>query len=220
MSFLDVDADNKLVETPIEKTGNTMKCRFYHAFAVNSPCEAKLKEWVIRFKVASFNGQLQVLSFRRYVVTAGESENSPVIRGTTDEFGVVRIPMFDEKTKMTIKIDAGRDITDADNNPPKEDEPVDESKFLQFVLDGGALHNRDTDDDLAVKQRLYNLGFGEHAPDQWSDDEFKQAFVSFQHKNSLDNSSEEEVRQAIMKAHDLVGIPNPPSDDPSNPSSK
>ena len=219
MSFLNVDDGNNLVETPIEKTGNTMKCRFYHAFAVNSPCEAKLKEWVIRFKIASFNGQLQVLSFRRYVAKMGQADDSPIIRGTTDEFGVVRLPMFDPETKMTIQIDAGRDITDADNNPPKDDEPVDESKFLQFILDGGVLHNRDTDDDLAVKQRLYNLGFGEHDPATWSSQEFQQAFGVFRHRNNLDNASDDDVRQAIMKAHDLVGIPNPPPDDASSSTS-
>lgn len=215
MAFLDVDASNQLVETPIEQTGNTMRCRFYHGFAVNSPCEAKFKEWVIRFKVPSFNGQLQVLSFRRYVVKVGESENSPVIRGNTDEFGVVRIPMFDDKTRMTIQIDAGRDLTDGDNNPPKDNAPVDESTFLSFVLDGGVLHNRDTDDDLAVKQRLYNLGFGEHPPDTWSDDEFQRAFASFRHRNNLDNGSDDDVRREIMKQHDLIGIPAPPPDDDS-----
>jgi hypothetical protein len=215
MSFLDVDENNQLVETPIEQTGNTMRCRFYHGFAVNSPCEAKFKEWVIRFKVPSFNGQLQVLSFRRYVVKVGESENSPVIRGNTDEFGVVRIPVFDEKTSITIRIDAGRDLTEDDNNPP-DDAPVDESTFLSFVLAGGLLHNRDIDDELAVKQRLYNLGFGEHPPDSWADDEFQRAFAAFQHRNNLDNASDDDVRREVMKQHDLVGIPSPPPDDDSS----
>jgi hypothetical protein len=218
MSFLKVDDDNNLAETPIEQTGNTMRCRFYHGFAVNSPCEARLKEWVIRFKVPSFNGHLELLKFRRYVVKVGESENSPVIRGNTDELGVVRIPMFDDKTKITIQLDAGRDITDLDDNPPKDNAPVDESQFLTLVLDGGALHNRDTDDDLAVKQRLYNLGFGEHAPDAWTDDEFARAFLSFRRKTlppntSVDPRTDDEVKQQIMKAHDLVGIPDPPPDD-------
>jgi len=220
MSFLNVDDGNNLVETPIEQTGNTMKCRFYHAFAVNSPCEAKLKEWVIRFKVPTFNGKTQVLSFRRFVVKMGESENSPIMRGTTDEFGVVRIPMFDPQTKLLIQIDAGRDLTDADLNPPKDDDKVDESNFLPFVLDGGALHNRDTDDDLAVKQRLYNLGFGEHAPEAFTNDEFVRAFQQFRRVTATqapDPRTDDQIRQDLMKAHDLVGIPKPPDDDPANP---
>ena len=196
-----------------------MRCRFYHSFAVNSPCEAKFKEWVIRFKVPTFNGQLAVLSFRRYVVKVGESENSPVIRGNTDEFGVVRIPMFDEKTNITIRIDAGRDLTEADNNPPKDGDPVDESTFLSFVLAGGVLHNRDIDDNLAAKQRLYNLGFGEHAPDTWTDNEFQRAFAAFRHKNNLDNASDDDVRREIMKQHDLIGIPKPPPDEDPNSNS-
>lgn len=219
MSYLNVDDANNLVVTPIEQTGNTMKCRFYHGFAVNSPCEAKLKEWVVRFKVATFNGKLQVLSFRRYVLKAGESEDAAVIRGNTDEFGVIRIPVFDDKSRMTIQIDAGRDITDLDDNPPKDDEPVDESKFLSFVLDGGALHNRDTDDDLAVKQRLYNLGFGEHAPETWTQDEFDRALAQFRHRNNDDNKEDNEVRADIMKQHDLIGVPEPPPDDSNGPAS-
>ncbi len=215
MAFLTVDENNVITPTPIEQTGNTMACRFYQAFAQNSPCEAKLKEWVIRFKVPTFNGKTQVLSNRRYVVKAGESASSPVIRGTTDEFGVVRIPMFDEQTSMTIWLDAGRDLTPEDDNPPKDDQPVDETKFLPFVLDCGALKPRDTDNDLAAKQRLYNLGLGEHAPAAWTDNEFANALSQFRHRNNLDNAPDDDVRRAIMKQHDLVGIPAPPSDDDS-----
>jgi hypothetical protein len=214
MVILELDDANNLTVHPVEETGNLMACRFYHAFAIHSPCETKLKEWVIRFKITSFNGELKVLSFRRYVVKAGQTENSPILRGTTDEFGVIRIPVFDEKTTMTLQIDAGRDLTEEDDNPPKDPpDPADEANFLQFDLAAGTLHPRDIDDDLAVKQRLYNLGFGETAPDKMSDDEFKKAFGSFQHKNTMDSKTDNEVRREIMKQHDLVGIPSPPPDD-------
>ena len=219
MIILELDSSNNLTVHPVEETGNLMACRFYHQFAVNSPCEAKLKEWVIRFKITGFNGQLQLLSFRRYVLKAGETENSPIIRGTTDEFGVIRIPVFDEKTKMTLQIDAGRDVTDDDNNPPADPpDPADEANFLTLELAAGTLEPRDIDNDLAVKQRLYNLGFGDAAPDKWTGDQFDKAFREFQHNQGMDNNSDDEVRARIMKLHDLVGIPSPPPDDDSSSS--
>ena len=215
MPFLIVGDDNTVVPTPIEQTGNTMACRFYHAFAVNSPCEAKFKEWVVRIKVPSFNGGLLALKNRRYVVKVGESANSPVIRGTTDDNGVIRIPMFDEKTHMSLLIDAARDLTNFDDEQPSDSDAVDESKFLPVELDGGTLHPRDPQDDLAVKQRLYNYGFGEHDPATWSDGEFKGALLQFRRAARRPNASDEETRQLVMIAHDLAGVPDSP-DDPNN----
>ena len=218
MSYLTVDDNNNLVETPIKQTGNTMACRFYHSFAVHSPCEAKLKEWVIRFGVTAANGKIFKLRFRRFVAKLGESENSPVFRGTTDENGVVRLPVLSENVKMKILLDAARDI-DPNDGPPDADEKVDESRFLAYILDGGALKPRDIDDDLAVKQRLYNLGFGEHAPETWTKEEFDRAFGAFRHRNQMDNASSDDVRRRIMDRHDLTGIPDDP-DEGAQPESR
>jgi len=240
MAVLGVDATGALTEQPIEETGNTMGCRFYHAFAIHSPCERKPQEWVVRFKVDRFDGKQEPVSNRRYVVQAGETEFAPVIRGTTDADGEVRIPVFDEQAKMNLKLDVFGDPANLDDDsakkpaappPPasapadktgagdKADQDVDtdrfpdEDRFFPFVLDGGALKPRDPADDLAIKQRLYNLGFGEHAPAEWKKDEFDNAFRQYKHRRNLDNSSDDQVRNAILKEHDLEG--EKPSDDDS-----
>lgn len=230
MQVLSVDAQNNLVTTPVEQTGNTMRCRFYHAFAVNSPCEVKLKEWIIRFRVDTPSGQ-RVLANRRYVLKLGETDFAPIIRDSTDDFGFVRIPVLDEQTKMTIKLDAAKDLTDDEDStetasPQDKGETAadhgtdpnafpDEDEFIPMVLDGGVLHPRDTTDDLAVKQRLYNLGFGENAPDQFTPSEFNLAFLAYKHRRNLDSADDDTVRQAIFKEHDLSGGPAPPSDSSS-----
>jgi hypothetical protein len=216
MPILTLDDSNNVVVTPLEHTGNTMACRFYHGFAVNSPCEAPLKEWVIRFLVDSFNGQ-RPLRYRRYVVKAGESDSAAVIRGFTDETGVVRIPVLDEKTKMTIGLDAAR-VTGPDVKPPDNDtNPPDESKFIQLVLDCGALHPRDNSDQLAVKQRLYNLGFGDGDPETWSSDLYAIALRHFKRStaNKGDLRTDDEVLTSVMYEHDIMY--RAPVDDPNAP---
>ena len=235
MKILSVDDTNTLVETPVEETGNTMRCRFYHAFAVNSPCEVKFKEWKIRFKVDTPSGQI-LLANRRYVLRLGETEFSPVIRDSTDANGFVRIPVLDEETKMLIKLDAAKDLisddtaTDTQTAPPataagdadpgRDPEAFpDEDQFIPLVLDGGALHPRDPSDDLAVKQRLYNLGFGENPPEKWTTAEFNRAFESFKRRQNLASSDDATVRAEVFKQHDLLGKPAPPTDDPTAGSS-
>lgn len=252
MTLLELDDSNNLTVHPVEETGNLMACRFYHAFAVHSPCEVKVKEWVIRFRVDTPKGQ-RVLANRRYVVKLGEAEFSPIIRGSTDDFGFVKIPVVDERTKMLIKLDAAKDLTDdedgdsgsasgnggssapaaappnvsagqqapqsgaganADPGPDPEAFP-DEDQFIPMVLDGGALHPRDAADDLAVKQRLYNLGFGEDPPEKWTPQEFDFAFRAFKHRRNLDSADDDAVRQAIFKEHDLSGGPAPVPEDSS-----
>lgn len=242
MTVLELDDANNVTVHPIDETGNLMACRFYHAFAVNSPCEVKVKEWVIRLKIDGFNGQQILLKNRRYVVKAGETSFAPVIRGTTNDDGEVRIPVFDEKTKMTLSVDA-RDLPDekpdqkkdqkgdgsAGNNGASQpgaaapaaagapdpgvdsDRFPDEDQFVSMVLDCGGLKFRDADDDLAIKQRLYNLGFGEHAPAAWSKDEFDTALRQFKKRNNLQNADDDAVRNAILEQHDLGGSP-PPDD--------
>src|SRR6185295_13494407 len=94
MAILKVDQAGVLTERPVDETGNTMACRFYHAFAVHSPCEAKLKELVVRFKVDSFDARQEPLNKRRYVVQSGEVKFAAVIRGRTEDNGEIRIPVF------------------------------------------------------------------------------------------------------------------------------
>ena len=213
MSILTLDGSNQVTVKPVEQTGNTMACRFYHGFAVNSPCEAKQKEWVIRFLVDSFKGQ-RPLRYRRFVFTAGESGSAAVIRGITDANGVLRIPVFDEKVTMTLLLDAAR-VTGPDV-VPKDDpnNPPDESKYVKLTFDGGALHPRDTSDELAVKQRLYNLGFGDDAPETWSAEVFAIAMRHFRRQtaNKPDPRTDEEVLTSVMNEHDLMNVPAPAED--------
>jgi hypothetical protein len=212
MTHLSADDQGELVETPIEETGNTMACRFYHGFARHSPCEAKLKEWVIRFKVPTFGGKLATLKNRRFFAKVGESESSPEIRGTTDDFGVVRLPVLSEQTLMTIKLDAASAL--ADDDAPATD-PTDESRFLTVTVDGGTLENRDTTNNLAIKQRLYNMGYGETPPKGWSDREFQRALQSFSNRNGLLQASDADVRERIVTVHDLSVVPSDDEDQPT-----
>jgi hypothetical protein len=88
-----------------KETRDTMACRFYHGFAFNSPCEAGVRLWIVRFRVDGFNNKLEPLKFRRYVLQAGSTQFAPVIRGTLDDDGEIRIPVFDEKVQMTLRLD-------------------------------------------------------------------------------------------------------------------
>ncbi|MDE2452624.1 MAG: hypothetical protein KGL43_03430, partial [Burkholderiales bacterium] len=213
MTHLAADANGQLVETPIDETGNTMACRFYHGFARRSPCEAKLQEWVVRFQMPGFNGKLVTLKNRRFVATLGESPSSPEMRGTTDDFGAVRLPVIGEQTRMRVKLDAGPEPDPRANAPQGGDDAADESRFLVVDLDGGHLEIRDTDNDIGLKQRLFNLGFGERAPADWTKDEFDRALLAFRTRRDLAQASDDELRQRIVSDHDLSDLPPSPDDD-------
>jgi len=217
MTHLGADDAGQLVETPIEQTGYTMACRFYQGFARRSPCEAKFKEWVVRFQIPGFNGKLETLKNRRFVAILGESASSPELRGTTDDFGAIRLPVISEKTKMRVKLDAGQLLAPPDDNAPQDEDPTDEERFLIVDLDAGNLEFRDTDNQRGIKQRLYNLGFGEQPPDRWSRDEFSRALIAFRERHDMAKASDDEVNQRIVSEHDLIDLPEPPSDDDATP---
>lgn len=170
-----LDGAGKPTPIKVEETGNTMACRWYHAFAVHSPCERKLEEWIVRIHVdsvqkASKPKSTQPVVGRRYVVIAGEVEFSPVIRGTTNDRGEIRIPVFDEHVTMTVKIDvAGVLLTlppSSSSTPPPPPKPPpgppwdDEDDFMQFTLDCGALKPISDPGYEPAQQRLFNLGYG------------------------------------------------------------
>lgn len=224
MVHLDADDAGQLVETPIEKTGNTMACRFYHAFARRSPCEAKFKEWVVRFQIPDFKGKLTTLKNRRFIAIMGESSSAPELRGTSDDRGIVRVPLIsDHPHEMRIRIDTGPEAgPPADGEAPPADDPAAESRFVTVRLAAGDLEFRDTDNPLGLKQRLYNLGFGERPPDKWSAEELKRARAAFRLRFGLPPAAEPEadastVDERIVTEHDLAGLPEPPPD-PAAPS--
>ena len=179
----------RLVQFPdkdrhFEETEDTFACRWYHSFAVNSPCENLMKLWVIRLRVDGTKPQPEPLANRAFVVTAGETEYAPVLRGFTNDRGEIRIPVFDEKVRMKLKVDFFARL-DAPPPGPKEgpqgfdsDRFQGEDDFLELELDCGEL--RPPSGNIHARQRLYNLGFGSGRSSQWTDRQETQAVRGFQ----------------------------------------
>ncbi len=142
----------------------TFGCRFYHGIAVGSACERDLKVWLVRLTVyakpndnvkrnqADANRVTRVpLAQARYVVTAGETLDAAVVRGTTTDDGVLMIPLFDEDVNMVLKVDAYEALFGPVFKDPKAPPPPppaattdpdafpDEADFLSIRLAGGAL---------------------------------------------------------------------------------
>lgn len=219
MTHLAADDGGQLVDTPVEKTGNTMACRFYHGFARFSPCEVKFKEWVIRFQIPDIKGKLATLKNRRFVAILGESSSAPELRGTSDDRGVVRLPVINERLhQMQLKIDTGPEVKPpVEGEAPPADNPDAESRFVTVRLAAADLEFRDTSNQRGLKQRLYNLGFGERPPDTWSAEELKRARAAFRVRFGLPVDADPEtdpstVDQRIVTEHDLAGLPDPPPD--------
>lgn len=201
-------AKTKSTDRTFKETADTMGCRFYHAFAQNSPCEGTLKLWVLRLgfdddvqrdssgkEVQDDKGRVTLthpIARKRYVVEVSKDPGAPLIRGRTDEQGGIRLPMFDEKPTMTLKIDVRTLLDPADKDKTKEaEDKVTEDQFLTLLLKGGDLkpmkQPADADFDvLAVRQRLSNLGFGPDLPvDQWKAADQTAALNVFQRKHRL-----------------------------------
>lgn len=219
----------------VEDTGNTMACRWYHAFAVHSPCERAMEEWIVHLRVDSLKKSESgkrvpvPLANRRYVVLVGETNYAAEIRGRTDPNGELRIPVLDERTSMTLKLDAydtflappdsSEDNTDG-GNTLSTDKFDDEDQFMVLSLDGGALRKMsDAENDLPAKQRLYNLGFGKNPPDKWTDDELKNVVKQYRRTRDVGSSDQLDggLRETIRLEHEIEGgPPAPPSDDDDN----
>jgi hypothetical protein len=208
----------------VEETGNTMACRFYHGFAVHSPCEAGLKEWIVRFRIdgivaANEPAKPVPLANRRYVLSMGEEKFSATVRGTLDAKGELRIPVLDPRVKMTVKLDAWGALFEFKEDE-KETQPgdlvdgkfPDEDKFLPIVLDGGELKMVGTDedvDDIASRQRLYNLGFGPGNPAKW-DREKDQVPAARAYRESRKLPDGASLRDELRKEHELEDAAPPP----------
>jgi hypothetical protein len=224
------DSDRRLKpdetdDRTFKRTGDTMGCRFYHGFAQDSPCEGTLKLWVLRIgfdddlkkdaqgkEIVDAKGRTELghpIARKRYVVTEGSDAGSPIVRGRTDEKGGVRLPVFDEQTTMTLKLDAKSIFEPEDPNKRKEkEEEVPESEFIELVLKGGDLFpiagQQPDVDAIAVRQRLSNLGYG---PDKkvkdWSDDETKEALGAFQRKHKLQETGaiDDDTIAELKKVH-------------------
>jgi hypothetical protein len=191
-----------------EDQEDTFRCRFYHGIALKSPCEELAEKlWKLRMVTIDFDGTPRPIPGRRYVVKTGDARAAAVVRGISDEDGVIAIPMFDEKGDMTLLFDGfGADQTvpvaksegsasaeGLTNPPPAGHKPAkftgdddafpDEDDFLPFILAGGKLKPlvvTATEEEDGVKQRLHNLGFGPPDPDSWSDDVRREAIKAWQ----------------------------------------
>jgi hypothetical protein len=228
-------------ERRFKETRDTMACRFYHGFAYNSPCEAGTRLWIVRFRFGGLKVKLTALKGLRYVLIAGDASSAPELRGTLDENGELKCPVFSEKTKMTLKLDCWKALFEfpkpkGGGGGKKEEEPpkplpktdatgkfADEDQFMSFELDAGELLLDSS--DLASRQRLYNLGFGEGLPDKWDDKEAKRAVYGYQltrkderglsPSGNLDGKTKEELK----KEHELEGAPAPVDEEESQPTS-
>lgn len=205
-------------QPPVQRTP-TFACRFYHGIAQNSPCEGRISnQWVIRIlRGPPIEGKHdRPFANERFVVTMGDAPNAPQVRGRTDDEGVIRLPVFDEQTTMLLKLDTGDVLLPPGVDPPddkdKQQQARDEKDFTPFTLKAGDLLPINVDgptdsdpNETAVKQRLFNLGYGKDDIAQWDDDEFKTAVHAFQRNEKLskkDGVPGAEMRQKLEKVHD------------------
>jgi outer membrane protein OmpA-like peptidoglycan-associated protein len=203
--------ENSAKDRAFKETGDTMGCRFYHGFAQNSPCEGTLKLWVMRLGIDDAlqkdgNGLTiedekgrnflnHPIARKRYVVEVSKDAGAPIIRGRTDERGGIRLPVFDEKTTMSLKIDVKTlfDVENPEKRQQKEEETP-EDQFLELVLKAGdLLPMREAEDPefnrLSARQRLSNLSYGPNLPvDQWTEQQEADALTGFQRKHRLDET--------------------------------
>lgn len=201
----------------------TFGCRFYHGIALHSPCERDLKLWVVRLVVdvptirktrflkndppPEPSEQLPYINIR-YAASIGEIPGSPVIRRRTSKNGIIIFPLFDETTRITLKIDAWaprigpgfqailRDPApppDNDGPSPRIDPWPGEAQFLTMTLEGTLVAVRRSPDDdadapdpdakeqnLGLRQRLYDLGYGGGDWRTWTADQLSRAVRHFQ----------------------------------------
>ncbi len=207
-------SDHKRRLQPAEKedrkfnrSEDTFGCRFYHGFAHNSPCEGIQRLWVIRLGIddalVEKNGEVErddrgrarlqhPLARKRFVVEAGTDPGAPLVRGRTDEAGVLRLPVFDEVTTMKLRLDTQNTLLAPPPPDPQRPPPErPEKEFLEIVLAAGALETLDEAEPAPVPlaQRLSNLGYGPDKPaSEWSDEERGRAIASFQRKHRLEPS--------------------------------
>ena len=153
----------------------------------------------------------------RYVVKAGSADYAPVVRGKTDENGEIRIPLFDEKTTMTLKVDTfGAADSQANGSakasgegsqPPPDGVDPDafpgEDSFQIFTLDAGALAKMSAE-DLPLQQRLYNLGLSNVAPGTFTPQEQTRAFQAYKKSRKLDQADDQTVRDNIQIEHEIA----------------
>jgi hypothetical protein len=212
--------------------GGTWACRFYQGIAQFSPCEGVSRKWALRVLTetpkAEPGAKEKPLAEARFVAVIKERPDTPEspevlrIHGATDSEGKLRLPVFDEHTFITLKLEAGKVLLPS-GEPTKPPNPTvapteeEEKGFLPVTLDAGALRRLesgalpDAEDgseenkNLAAKQRLFNLGYGRDKLSEWTADDFKLAVTAFQKRERLEDKSgtvTDETREALRKRHE------------------
>lgn len=212
-----------------EDTEDTFSCRFYHGLAAYSPCEAALKLWVLRLQVDGPEGKRIALAGRRFAVIAGTTATAPTLRGTTDDRGILRIPVYDEVVTMTLKLDVSGYLFDQKDDDQSGDDSSDgdaageesqpggggetdaapegawegEEQFRQFTLKCGSLLPVTAPGYDPFKQRLYNLGHGKGDPGTWNHEATRAAIKAFQRRHGLEETGDlpHEIRDKIQQEH-------------------
>ncbi|MEW5979683.1 MAG: peptidoglycan-binding protein [Acidobacteriota bacterium] len=210
--------------------GGTWACRFYQGIAQFSPCEGVSRKWALRVLIDTprLGEELKPLAETRFVAVVKEKPESPEspevlrIHGATGKDGTLRLPVFDEHTFIALKLEAGKVLQPGGEPkeppnptvPPTEEE---EKGFLPITLDAGSLRHLDTgslpdandgsedNKKLAVKQRLFNLGYGREKIETWTEDEFKLAVKQFQKNEQLKNQDgtvDDDTRSRLAEEHE------------------
>ena len=156
----------------------TFACRFYDRMSNFSPCENPGDEWVLRILAAGRGSIPNHRPLANEPFTLEGTGSGAVISGRTDQHGFLRASVVANTPTMTLKI-AGTIIT----------------------LRGGALHQMV--DDNAVKDRLYNLGYGEADYNAWTDQTLTDAIKAFQRDHQLNDSgiADDTTKQRIKEMH-------------------
>ncbi len=198
---------------------DTFGCRFYHGIAGRSPCEAVREQWVLRvlLDTPKQGEEPKPLRERRFFVTAGDAPGAPQIRGRTDERGILRIPRFDKKTTMDLRLEVAVDPESPSQKEgprtPEEMREIEKS-FARFRLDAGALLPLDAGDD-AARQRLFNLGYGPDKLESFDAESQKLAVRQFQRLQQLDPANGEldpQTRERLGRVHEPAIPPSEPKD--------
>jgi hypothetical protein len=218
-------ANHPTEDRRFNKTRDTFGCRFYHGIAENSPCEGVHRVWAMRmlFEPPRVDQPLRPLARRRFVAVLGDAKNAPKVRGRADEKGVIRLPLFDEKAVIPLRLEVARpgfadkpsDPADDASKTPEQIEKEEEG-FREFTLRGGDLAPVDPEDLESdrdgVKQRLFNLGYGPNPLESWKRGDAPRALQSFQIHHTLqrqDGLLDAETLDRLVQVHDrLEGPPD------------
>jgi hypothetical protein len=152
----------------------------------------------------------------------GTVPEAPRIQGKTGPDGVLRLPVFDDRALITLKVDAAELLQPGGRQPPRDNArvpptPEEEKAFLTYTLDAGALRDVHTgslpsasdgsegNHKLAVRQRLHNLGYGLDELEKWDDAFERLAVRQFQRNERLsrqDGTLDVETEDRLAEEHE------------------